>query len=82
LIAGLITAIALHILGGLSHNHSNFLLASLSIIVSAAFTQVLNTGGRDVQERRNLQRDIDHTLSNWSQDIRTAMDYFDLNPDF
>ncbi|KAI6114578.1 hypothetical protein EDD16DRAFT_1438093, partial [Pisolithus croceorrhizus] len=80
LVACMITAIVLHILAGVSHKHSNFVLVAIRGVVSLAlltFTSAITT---DTLEMWTLNKKIQSFLSNWPSDIHAAINKFDLEP--
>jgi len=78
LLLGIVTALVLHILSGLSRESSNFLLVALSCIVSTTYdicARVFGIKEGTVRDKRIPNK------QDWPFDIRTATEQFELSPD-
>lgn len=82
LLASILIATTLHILGHTSRNHTNFILVALRILVASMLTRFLvNSLGKSSTSREGgLPDQVDAVVSDWPEDIRTAMRIFDLDP--
>ena len=74
------TAIILHILAGLSREHSNFVLVAIRGVVSLALITFIGSITTDTLAQKTLHENIQVLLSDWPSDIRTAIKKFDLEP--
>ncbi|KAM6491030.1 hypothetical protein JOM56_013269, partial [Amanita muscaria] len=75
---GLITAIILHLITGLSRPGANFLLEAMSLIIKATcskVTQLLASPATDTPSLSDVNDD------RWPFDIRSAIKKFQLEPD-
>ncbi|KAI0667019.1 hypothetical protein C8Q78DRAFT_983017, partial [Trametes maxima] len=73
LIAALIMVCALHSLAHLSHPYSNFVLATIKVVILGA---VMMSGGSS-----SLSAEHRSLLKNIPSDVRTAMKILNLEPD-
>ena len=80
LVACMVTAIVLHLLAGLSREHSNFVLVAIRGVVSLALLTFVGAITTDAPVKKTLQDNIQTLLSDWPSDIRTAIKKFDLEP--
>lgn len=80
LVACMVTAIVLHLLAGLSREHSNFALEAIRGVVSLALLTFVGAITTDAPVRKTLRDNIQTFLSDWPSDIRTAIKNFDLEP--
>ena len=80
LVACMATAIVLHILVGLSREHSNFVLVAIRGVVSLALITFIGSITTDTLAQKTLHENIQALLSDWPSDVRTAIKKFDLEP--
>lgn len=79
LVLGVVTALVLHIISGLSREGTNFLLAALSTIVATTYlgcTQVFGIKNAEDYPDKRIP-----SARDWPFDIRTAITHFHLQPD-
>lgn len=79
LVLGLVTALVLHLISGLSREGTNFLLAALSAVVATTYstcTQVFGVKNADDHPDKRIP-----SAHDWPLDIRTVITHFHLGPD-
>lgn len=76
LVLGLVAALVLHIITGLSREGTNFLLAALSAIVATTYSTCTQVFGIKNAEDKRIP-----SARDWPFDIRTAIAHFHLEPD-
>ncbi|KAF8836705.1 hypothetical protein BDN67DRAFT_1014466 [Paxillus ammoniavirescens] len=81
LLASLLVASLLHVLGGLSQHHSNFLLIVLQVVVVSILGKSLGDVEHKVSGPRHLEKKIAQLAADWPADIRTALQVFHIDPE-